>query len=406
MQMYHDIDLEMYSIDCHYRRAGKECLFDPVREMLIIKTPEEIVRQKFVGFLREVMNVPRQMIDIEVPMSDFKARGKGRADIVVYGLNANDERIPVVVIECKAPNITLNDYTTDQVMNYDSVLCANTIITTNGTYMKVMNKQGQVYRSLAVIPSYNQLIQQKDLVYVEDEDDDWERPDFCDINREDWLQCYIDNCWISAVTDKKIGPFLINLAGFIQDDRERLEPQQLFGLKIIQDGGIRFFSYGNAAGGSWPGRYRYFVLEDEQGNNQIVNISIMSTATTVNDPVFGNTRGNSTLVVAVDDFDKRHNSLQLNIDKYLRNDGQEYYICHDGTLTAGKSGAVKRADVIKYIKQNAPGLLDEQEKVFLGKFDNTHEISWEQEETVKFIGRTIKYALIRDEFRRTKNAAK
>jgi len=400
--MYHEINLDKYKINCNYKRNYKKCIFDPIREMLIIATPEEVVRQKIIQFLHDEMNVPRQMIEVEVPLSHFKEKAKGRADIVVFGLDSNKERIPLVVIECKAS--ILNDYTIDQVTRYDSVLGANTIITTNGKFIKIMNKHGKSYRNLAAIPTYNQLIKQKELVYVEDENDNWERPDFCNIHTNESSECFINNGWISESTDKSKYPILVNLTGFIQDDRQRLEPQQLMGIKIIQDGGIRYFSFGNAAGGVWSGHYRYFVVEDGQGNHQIVNISILASATHINDPVFGNRRGNTTLVVAVDDFDKRHNSLQLNIDKYLIEVGQEYYIHHDGTLTAGKGGAVKRAEVLQYIKQHTPELLDEQGKIFLGKFSNSQEISWKQEETIEFIGRAIKYALVRDDFRRMKNA--
>ncbi|RKY06337.1 MAG: hypothetical protein DRP56_07590 [Planctomycetota bacterium] len=41
-------------------------------------------------------------------------------------------------------------------------------------------------------------------------------------------------------------------------------------------------------------------------------------------------------------------------------------------------------------------------RVYLGTLDNTREITWDQPATREFIGRLIKYALLRDVFREQK----
>ena len=81
--LYHELNLDKYDIADDYLRLGKQCIFDNTREMLVIKTPEEIVRQKIVCYLKDKMKVPAQMIEVEVPLSHFRKNAKGRADIVV-----------------------------------------------------------------------------------------------------------------------------------------------------------------------------------------------------------------------------------------------------------------------------------------------------------------------------------
>lgn len=400
--LYHELNLDKYSISDDYFRGGRHCLFDPIREMLVVKTPEEIVRQKFICYLQDKMNIPKQMIQVEVPLSRFKKGAKGRADIVVFGITNDEEQVPVIVVECKAPSVPLTYYTTEQATNYDNVLSANTIITTNGNRFAIMNKKESVYKSLASIPSYEQIIKQNRLLFIENDEDNWERPAFKEIGEQDTIDCFIENGWISEVTDERLYPFLVNLTGFIQCDKTRLNKQILRNIKIIEDGGIRYFSFGNAAGGNWPGYYRFFILEDVEGNNQIVSVSVLAAASHVDDPKFGNRSGHTTLVVAIDDFDTRHNSLQLKLDKYILETPQEFQIYHDGTLTAGKGGAVKRSDVIDYINIHAPELLDENRNILLGKFKKAKEINWNDQESTDFIGRLIKYALVRDQFRRTR----
>lgn len=77
-------------------------------------------------------------------------------------------------------------------------------------------------------------------------------------------------------------------------------------------------------------------------------------------------------------------------------------IWHDGSLTLGNRGAIKRKEVIEYIREKCPELIYKDDKIFLGTFDNSIEFNWEQDNVIDFIGRLIKYALLRDEFRKFK----
>lgn len=387
-----NIDFNIYDIGRDYHRKNQKCIFDPIREIFIAKTPEEIVRQKVVKHLIEALDVPKSKIDIEVPMTHFKKGAKGRADIVVYGENKSGFEVPIILIECKSPNVPLIDDVWFQAYKYDDILGSGFIIITNAnyTYAAVWDEDDEEYYFIEELPKYQQLLSGGGFKFICDNSEEWKRPNFSELTSPDTINEFLEYGWIGESTDICLYPLIVNLAGFLQDTSVKFSSINIDGLDIIEDG-HRYTSFGNASGGSWEGDYRYFILEDKESNNQIISMSI-----------FGHIKGYTTLVVAIDDFEKKHNSLQLNIDKYTIVEGNKYTIWHDGTMTIGRNGATKRKEVIDYIKNCNLSMIDSEGRVVLGSFDCNKEICWNQQNTKDFIGNLIKYAILRDEFRRIK----
>ncbi len=193
--------------------------------------------------------------------------------------------------------------------------------------------------------------------------------------------------------------FKLNLSSCFQDDEELLEPQEINGVKIIKDGGLRYTDFGNAAGGNFAGIYRYFIV-DNNGNNDIVSMNIFALGKCVNDPVFGNRKGQSSIVVAIDSKDKSHMSLMLSIDRHVDVCREIYKVYHDGSITVGKKGRLKNSEVINYIRNNDPELYDSHNRIFLGEVDNSKEIRINAHKTKNLVVNLIKYALLRDEIRK------
>ena len=76
----------------------QDTIFDPLRKKEVALTPEERVRQWFIGVMSGVMGVPRHMMMSE---ASFRYGGKKyRADIVVWNRDAS----PLAVVECKRPD--------------------------------------------------------------------------------------------------------------------------------------------------------------------------------------------------------------------------------------------------------------------------------------------------------------
>lgn len=396
------IDLEKMSFKqpVQYYRNGKPCLFDPIRQRLIQVTPEELVRQKFIQYLTDELSVPLYMINTEVPVSRFYKGTSGRVDIVVYGNRRDNLVEPVLIVECKADHIPLTEGVFDQVFRYDEVVQADTVAVTNGqvAFVASWDEGEKRYRSLQNLPTYDKLLQKGNLQLTDFTIIPRIRPAFEDLKKMEVIQQYIDKATIGEDTDKELYGFIMNLGSCLMDTDEILEPQDLGGLKLVQDGGIRFTDYGNAAGGSYAGEYRYFVIE-EGVEHQLISISFFGTLKCTDHPVWGTRKGYTSLVVAIDDFERSHNSLQLNVDKHVVSEADKYRVYHDGSLTVGNRGRMKNRDVIDFIKQAAPELIQGQ-KVYLGSLDKNREARINHPEVKDLLGRIMKYAILRDAFRR------
>lgn len=400
--MYHEISLDSVTINGEYRRNDRTCYFDPMRQILVVKTPEEEVRQKILIYLQETMKVPKDMIEVEVPMCHFVERARGRADIIVYGCNEDNVLNPVLVIECKAPSILLTEDVEDQVKKYNKVLNASHFMITNGQKIGIWSKkenQKNTFMSLSKIPNYYELLKRQNLEYVE-EAFCWRRPRFEELSSKAEFEKGKELGILGASTAFSMGSFFLNISGALLEEKKRISIDE-FSLPVICDGGLRYSQFGNAAGGTWVGDYRYFVVSDENGNQQIISFSIIGSFEYKDDEFWGNRPGYTHLIVAIDDFDKRHNSLQLNLDKFVEKHGERYTIFHDGRITVGRKGAAKKADLLKYVYEVAPELVDVQGRIFLGVFDGSREIDCHQKQMIDFLSRTMKYALVRDKFRRS-----
>ncbi len=397
-----NIDFNKFSIENTYYRKNKKCIFDPIREILIVETPEEIIRQKFVRYLMEELKVPKNKIEIEVPMTHFKKGAKGRADIVVYAEDKEGCLFPLIVVECKAPDVLLIDEVWLQVYKYDDILQSGFIIITNGgfNYAAVWDEEEKKYFYIEELLDYEQLLKEKEFKFIQEESDVWKRPDFKNLLSKEVIEKFDSFGWIGEDTNKSLYPFIINFTGFLQDPEIRCSPFMTRDLNVVDDG-HRYTSFGNVAGGNWVGDYRYFILKDNEGNNQIISISVFGSLKCTDHPRFGNRKGHTTLVVAIDDYNKRHNSLQLNLDKYIEVKGNKYKIWHDGTLTVGKNGAAKRKEVIEFIRKQAPFMIDSNDKIIFGTLDCSKEIHWD-DDTKKIINNLIVYSILRDDFRKMK----
>ena len=103
-----------------------EQVWDPLRKKLVALTPEEKVRQWFIGVLRDSAQVPVHMMMSEVALK-FGDKPY-RADILVYGRDT----APLMVVECKREDIQLDREVLEQALRYNLALGVKYIIITNG----------------------------------------------------------------------------------------------------------------------------------------------------------------------------------------------------------------------------------------------------------------------------------
>ncbi|MGY4384839.1 hypothetical protein ACVWYN_001873 [Pedobacter sp. UYP24] len=107
-------------------KEGKNYILDEIRKKHLVLTPEEWVRQHFIQYLILHKKFPKGLIQIEGGLSLNQLQK--RTDIVIF--NNIGERI--MVIECKAPSIKINQSVFDQASRYNSIHKTKWLVVTNG----------------------------------------------------------------------------------------------------------------------------------------------------------------------------------------------------------------------------------------------------------------------------------
>jgi len=106
---------------------NKQTIFDIVRKKYVALTPEEWVRQHVIHYLVQEHEFPKALISVEKKLIVNEL--VKRTDVVLYNRNA----IPVLIVECKAPDIRVTQKTIDQVARYNLTLRVPYLWVTNGS---------------------------------------------------------------------------------------------------------------------------------------------------------------------------------------------------------------------------------------------------------------------------------
>ena len=129
---------------------NKVSVFDEIRKKFIVLTPEEWVRIHVIQFLIQEKNYPKSLINVE-KLIKINTISK-RYDIVVYQPNGEI----FLLIECKKPDVSINQLVFDQIARYNLTLKAKYLMVTNGLnhYFCQMNFEQERYVFLKDIPDY------------------------------------------------------------------------------------------------------------------------------------------------------------------------------------------------------------------------------------------------------------
>ena len=130
-----------------------EKIFDPIRKKYVKLTEEEWVRQNFIQYLVKEGKYAAGLIGVEVAFP-FN-RMKRRIDILIH----NRMGQPVMIIECKAPEVNIDDKVFDQIVNYNMEYKVPYIVVTNGLvhYVCKVDHENKKWDFLNVIPLYEDL---------------------------------------------------------------------------------------------------------------------------------------------------------------------------------------------------------------------------------------------------------
>lgn len=126
-------------------------IFDIIRKKFVVLQPEEWVRQHTLHFLIEEKKYPKSIINVEKQITVNKL--KKRFDIVVFNSDGSIQ----ILVECKAPDININQATFDQIAQYNIKLKAKYLIITNGLehYYCQIDLEKEKYTFLKEIPDFS-----------------------------------------------------------------------------------------------------------------------------------------------------------------------------------------------------------------------------------------------------------
>lgn len=125
-------------------------IFDAVRNKWIVLTPEEWVRQHVIAWMHEEKNYPGSLMAVE---KQIKVNGlTRRCDVICYDTKLQ----PLVIVECKSPDVTITQELFDQAARYNLTVGAKYFLLTNGLrhFCCTMDHENQAWSFLSELPEY------------------------------------------------------------------------------------------------------------------------------------------------------------------------------------------------------------------------------------------------------------
>ena len=370
------------SIRLQKYKPGGTSFADPIRNIFVQCTPEEVVRQKTIHFLQSDLGVPLERISVEESMAHVKRGARGRADIVVY--RDDKKKDALLVIECKAPEVDVSCYIVrEQSERYQKILGANYCMLINGRQIMMYKYNDGLAIELDGIPSYIELLNNKveytKLLQV--------KPySYLDIKSKNIQRAFVKEHYIGDFTPNDIKSFVLNFLNLILL-KSFISIEDLMRIGVSEDFGIKRTRFGNSAGYNYQELTRLFIAKDNKGKDIICGLSMIGDY-------------NTQLNISITNKKKGHHSLQLNMDKFCEYDSatNTITVTHNGALSFGRGGSMSHKVVIDYIQEKAPDLI-QNDKVNLGTIDNSRLLEWGNTDVQNFIRNLLRYAILRDEIR-------
>ncbi len=128
-------------------------IYDPVRRKQVAFLPEEQVRQSLIHYLIQEIAVPIQLISVEYGLTGIEKGNTKRVDVLVWKPGAG-QLVPWLLAECKAPSVKLNDKWIDQMGGYLVTVACPFLMATNGSYTRVLERQGDKYCPIPSLPRF------------------------------------------------------------------------------------------------------------------------------------------------------------------------------------------------------------------------------------------------------------
>lgn len=132
------------------RRKGETpYIFDSIRKTWLLLTEEEWVRQNLVAYFASVLHYPKEAIALE---KEILVNGlKKRFDILIY----DDRHQPWMLVECKAPSVTLDETVLQQALRYNITVPVQHLVISNGEQTMAWKKAGSELQLSQSFPQWS-----------------------------------------------------------------------------------------------------------------------------------------------------------------------------------------------------------------------------------------------------------
>lgn len=148
------IKLNFPSSDLRIREVNnRKEIFDPLRKKFVLLTDEEWVRQNLISYLATDRKVPLSMMASERGL--LVNNMPKRFDLLIFSTDGN----PLMIIECKAPHVPVDEEVFYQAARYNITLQVEYLLITNGLEhhcIKINYDTGET-KFLKEMPLYHEL---------------------------------------------------------------------------------------------------------------------------------------------------------------------------------------------------------------------------------------------------------
>ena len=125
---------------------------------------KEFVKERVLKYLMEDLLVPQDMIDTNVPLSEFEEGAEGVLDIIVNVVvkeDGEDFYVPVLIATCVDEDFVMEGAALQKEIDFledvDNITTAGRMILTNGIEMMYADWTGEEYDTEASLPTYEQM---------------------------------------------------------------------------------------------------------------------------------------------------------------------------------------------------------------------------------------------------------
>lgn len=371
------INLNKYENPQIYLHENEEYYIDRINNTLRKKNSEEYVRQKFIEFLHDVMQIPYHAMKTEVSID---GRDK-RMDLVVYG-KKRSKKVILLIVELKSMDkkLSQNDY--EQLFEYCELSQHNLAILTNGKDLDFFEIDEYVYKN-----SYDKLITYNDLLKryksTEVKKQEYKRHSYNRLHYKNVFKQLYDREVISDYVQEDLISPIINLYESLMDDTHKLPEIRYANACMVSDAGISTHTISLEVPVTSDYRTIYYKLN---GQLDVIYITLKYLSYT-------------SLTISRINNGMLHNSLELNLERHATLEDNYLYITHDCSINAGLNRCSDKKSLRNYIKKHSKLKFNKKSKLVLAKLDVSDLLYVDNQDMVQFISNLIEYSLLRDEYR-------